>query len=99
MTMAESGATNPAAGVIATKPMTIAVACPTAVTLLPPALSSTIHTDAVAMGASKVLANARPAVSLAAKALPALNPNQPTQRSEAPSKVNGILWGKIGCRR
>ncbi len=34
-----------------------------------------------------------PAVPFAASALPALNPNQPTQSSAAPTSANGTLCG------
>src|SRR6476646_9643047 len=84
---------NPAAGVIATRPTTIAVAAPTAVGLRDRAASRKVQTSSVAAGASIVVTNASPAIGLAASALPALNPNQPKQRSPAPSSVNGTWWG------
>ena len=46
-------------------------------------------------GASIVVASARPAIGLAASALPALKPNQPNQRSPAPSSTVGMLCGRI----
>src|SRR6478752_1511005 len=91
--MACIGLMNPAAGVIATRPTTIAVAAPTAVGLRDRAASRKVQTSSVAAGASIVVTNASPAIGLAASALPALNPNQPNQRSPAPSSVNGTLWG------
>src|SRR3954471_5275473 len=84
----------PAAGVIATSPTTIAVAAPTAVGLRDRAASRNVHTSSVAAGASIVVTNARPAMGLAASALPALNPNHPNQRSPEPSSVSGTLCGR-----
>src|SRR6476619_3550219 len=91
--IALSGLMNPAAGVIATSPTTIAVAAPTAVGLRDRAASRNVHTSSVAAGASIVVTNARAAIGLAASALPALNPNHPNHRSPAPSSVNGTLCG------
>src|SRR5512142_627388 len=92
------GPTNPAAGVIATRPTTIAVAAPTAVALRLRERSRSVQTTSVPAGASIVLVNASAADALAPSALPALNPNQPNHRSPAPSSVNGTLWGRIACR-
>src|SRR3954467_1644675 len=89
------GLMNPAAGVIATRPTTIAVAAPTAVGLPERIPSRKVHTTSVAAGASIVVTNARPAIGLAARALPALKPNQPNQRRPAPSRTNGTLCGRI----
>src|SRR5262245_46835612 len=86
---------NPAAGVIATRPTTIAVAAPTAVGLRDRMASRNVHTNSVAAGAIIVVTKARPATGLAASALPALNPNHPNQRSPAPSSVSGTLCGSI----
>src|SRR5262245_60700357 len=79
---------------MATRPTTIAVAAPTAVGLLERIASRSVQTESVAAGARKVAVNARPAMPLAATALPALNPNQPNQRTPAPSSVNGTLCGR-----
>ncbi len=57
--------------------------------LYPP---STRKDAAVAMCVTR---NAMEAVSLAFKALPALNPNQPIQSRPAPMRVMGRLWGSI----
>src|SRR5688572_4622210 len=84
---------NPAAGVTATRPTTIAVAAPTAVGLPERSMSRNVQTTSVAAGANIVVANARPAMLFAASALPALKPNQPNQSSPAPSSVNGTLCG------
>src|SRR3954471_10713046 len=87
------GLTNPAAGVIATRPTTIAVAAPTAVGLPERITSSRVQTTSVAAGASMVVTKARPAIGLAARALPALNPNHPNHSRPAPSRTNGTLCG------
>src|SRR5687767_2754805 len=91
--MALIGPMKPAAGVTATRPTTMAVAAPTAVGLPDRSISRNVQTTRVAAGASMVVTNARPAMPLAATALPALNPNQPNHRRPAPSSVNGTLWG------
>ena len=50
------------------------------------------------MGAIMVLAKARAAMPLAARALPALKPNHPNQRRAAPSSTKGTLCGSSACR-
>jgi hypothetical protein len=87
------GLMKPAAGVIATRPTTIAVAAPTAVALPDRITSRNVQTTSVAAGASIVVMNARPAMGLAASALPALKPNHPNQSRPAPSRTNGTLCG------
>src|SRR5688572_8414517 len=87
------GLMNPAAGVTATRPTTIAVAQPTAVGLPERIRSRKVQTTSVAAGASIVVTNARPAIGPATSALPALNPNQPNQSRPEPSSTNGTLWG------
>src|SRR3954447_6691202 len=88
------GPMNPAAGVTATSPTTIAVAAPTAVGLPDRVASRKVHTTSVAAGASIVVTNARLAMPFAASALPALNPNHPNHSRPAPSSVNGTLCGR-----
>src|SRR5260370_23141199 len=85
------GLMNPAAGVIATRPTTIAVAAPTAVGFRDRNASRNVQTRSVAAGASIVVTNARPAIGEAARALPALNPNQPNHSRPAPKTVSGKL--------
>src|SRR5258708_6373772 len=92
--MALIGPTKPAAGGIATRPTTIAVAHPTAVGLPDRVTSRNVHTTSVPAGASIVAVNASAAMPFAATALPALNPNQPNQSSPAPRSVNGTLCGR-----
>src|SRR6476620_11208355 len=87
------GLMKPAAGVMATRPTTMAVAAPTAVGLPDRIASRNVHTTSVAAGASIVVTKARPAIGLAASALPALKPNHPNHRRPAPSNVNGTLCG------
>src|ERR671914_2992128 len=92
------GLTKPAAGVIATRPTTIAVAQPTAVGLPDLMMSSIVQTTSVPAGASIVVTNARLAIGLAASALPALNPNHPNHRRPAPRSTVGTLCGRIDAR-
>src|SRR5687767_10000727 len=87
------GLMKPAAGVMATRPTTIAVAAPTAVDLPRRTQSRRVQTTSVPAGASIVVTNARPAIGLAARALPALNPNHPNQRRPDPSRTSGTLCG------
>src|SRR6188472_3821858 len=87
------GPMKPAAGVTATSPTTIAVAAPTLVGFPVRATSISVQTTSVAAGASMVVTKARPAIGLAASALPALKPNQPNHRRPAPSSVSGTLCG------
>ena len=47
--------------------------------------------------AKLVVAKARVAVPLAARAEPALNPNQPNQSSPVPNTTKGILAGAAAC--
>src|SRR4030095_2092120 len=93
-----TGLTKPAAGVTATRPTTMAVAAPTAVGLPDRVASRIAHTISVPAGASIVVVNARPAIGLAARALPALNPNQPNQRRPEPRRTKGTLCGTIDRR-
>ena len=60
------------------------------------AASDKTKADAAAAAAVLVAMNAETAISLAPKALPALNPNQPNHRSAAPIRHKGRLWGGIG---
>ena len=56
-------------------------------------MSSSVQTTSVPAGASIVAVKARAADGVAARALPALKPNQPNQSRPAPSSVNGTLCG------
>ena len=79
---------------MATSPTTIAVAAPTAVDFPSRNQSSRVHTTSVPAGASIVVTNARPAIGLAASALPALNPNQPNHSRPEPRSTSGTLCGR-----
>src|SRR5262249_53516037 len=90
------GVTKPDAGVIATRPATAPEAAPSTVGL--PRLIHSVNIQPSAADAAPVLVavNALAARPLASSALPALKPNQPTQRSEAPITVIGRLCGCMG---
>src|SRR4029077_7883196 len=91
------GATNPAAGVIATSPATAPEIAPSA--LGRPFLihSAALQLSAAAAVAKCVATNALAASGPAASALPALNPNHPTHSKHAPIKLSTRLCGGIGC--
>src|SRR5207247_6856459 len=88
--------TKPAAGVIPTSPTTTPVAAPTAVILPVRARSQQAQVTSAVAAAVLVFANARAATPFAARAEPALKPNQPNHSSPAPSSTSGRLWGRIG---
>src|SRR3989442_15795220 len=92
----EIGPTKPEAGVIATSPATAPDAAPSTVGL--PRLIHSVNIQPSAAAAAPVLVavNALTASPLASRALPALKPNQPNHRSDAPMTVIGRLWGCIG---
>ncbi|MFT5142367.1 MAG: hypothetical protein ACI84D_000979 [Thalassolituus oleivorans] len=83
------GDTNPGAGVTATRPTTIAVAAPTAVTFPVRTISNPVQVTRAAAGASMVFTKAYAASPSAASAEPALKPNQPNQRSPDPKRTKG----------
>ncbi|MNE59809.1 hypothetical protein D3C80_1549270 [compost metagenome] len=85
--------TNPAAGVIATSPTTAPMHAPKAETFLPLILSKKTQVSMAEAEATVVVAKAIAAVPLAAKAEPALKPNQPNQSIPVPNKTKGILAG------
>src|SRR5262245_29016724 len=91
-----TGPTKPEAGVIATRPATAPLAAPNTVGLPRTAHSVSIQDSAAAAVAVFVTTNALVASPFAAIALPALNPNQPNHRRDAPITVNGRLCGGIG---
>src|SRR4051794_36241762 len=96
MRMEATGVTNPAAGVMATRPATTPEAAPRIVGLPVLPHSAKSQPRAAAAAAVLVLANARAASSFEATALPALKPNQPTHSKAAPITANGRLCGAIG---
>src|SRR5580692_2658237 len=91
------GPTNPAAGVIATNPATAPEIAPNA--LARPFLihSAKLQLHAAAAAPKCVATNALVASPFDARALPALNPNQPTHSKHAPIKLCTRLCGGIGC--
>src|ERR1700682_1393568 len=97
MTSAGMGATNPAAGVMATSPATAPEIAPSA--LARPFLihSAALQLSAAAAAAKCVATNALVASEFDASALPALNPNHPTHSKQAPMKLSTRLCGGIGC--
>src|SRR5262249_11246032 len=88
--------TNPAAGVMATRPTTAPTQAPTAGGLLPGIMSKTIQDSTAEAEGVLVVAKASAAESLAASAEPALKPNQPNQSRPVPSSTNGTLAGVCG---
>src|SRR5687768_5024228 len=96
MAIAAIGDTKPAAGVIPTRPATAPEIAPIAVGF--PFFSQSIRIQAsIALAAEKcVVTKALVARALADNALPALNPNQPNQRSAAPIKLRTVLCGGVG---
>src|ERR1700682_2946832 len=83
--------TFPAAGVIATSPATAPEAAPSIVGLLLNSASPRVQESTAQAGAGYVFRKASVAEVPASSAEPALKPNQPTQRSEAPIIVSGRL--------
>src|SRR2546427_12695593 len=90
--------TYPDAGVIATSPTTRPVAAPTAVAFPVRNQSRQAHVTMAIAAAVLVLVKASAASPLAARADPALKPNQPNHRSPAPSRTSGTVCGTIATR-
>src|SRR5437762_10581848 len=96
MSSAGNGLTKPEAGVIATRPTT-QPEMPPRLLGLPAKIHSALSQASVAAAAPKwVATKALVASPLAASALPALNPNQPTQSRQAPVKLITRLCGFMG---
>jgi hypothetical protein len=95
MTKAPAMPTLPAAGVIATRPATAPEAAPSIVGLPLKSASPRLQERTAHAVARSVFMNASAAPPLASRAEPALKPNQPTQRSEAPIMVSGRLCAGI----
>ena len=89
------GPTKPEAGVMATRPATAPVMMPSTFGVPCFSQSSTIQASAAAAVASWVTSMAMPASVPAATALPALKPNQPTHRIDAPSTLSVRLCGRV----
>src|SRR5215471_18177086 len=97
MRSAGIGATNPAAGVMATRPATAPEIAPRALALPFLNHSARLQLKAAAAAPKWVATNALEASDPAASALPALKPNQPTHKRHAPIKLKTRLCGGIGC--
>src|ERR1700731_2115753 len=97
MIKAGMGATNPAAGGMATSPATAPDIAPSALGRPFLTHSATLQLNAAAAAAKCVATNALVASGLDAKALPALNPNHPTHNKHAPIKLRTKLCGGMGC--
>src|SRR5688572_24252518 len=87
--------TNPAAGVMATRPTTAPIQNPSAEGFLPLTASNNTQQRPAAADAVLVVANADAANGPAPSALPALNPNHPNQRRPVPRRTKGIFAGAI----
>src|SRR5262249_6118443 len=88
------GVTNPAAGVMPTRPATAPEAAPRAVGAPRWAHSMNIQVRAAAAVAVFVATKATVLSCPAATALPALKPNQPNPRRPVPRRVIVRLWGR-----
>src|SRR6185312_3756266 len=95
MANADIGPTNPAAGVIATKPATQPEIAPSALGLPLRTHSASIQPTAAAAAPKCVATNALVARLPELRALPALKPNQPTHSKHAPIKLSTTLCGGI----
>jgi len=93
--IADTGVTNPAPGVIDTRPTTAPVAAPNKVGFLYRIYSIKIHESIAEAAAVFVVIKALEARFPADSALPALNPNQPNHKMPVPISTKGILWGII----
>src|SRR3989338_5487856 len=89
--MAAIGPTKPEAGVMATRQQTAPVAAAIAEGFLFSAHERNAQIKAAAAAAMFVTTNALAARAPAARAEPALKPNQPNHRRTAPRMTNGIL--------
>src|SRR5664279_2266131 len=92
------GCTNPAAGVMATRPATAPEMAPRALTLPLRRYSAAPQPRAAAAAARCVFTKALVARLPEPSALPALKPNQPTHNMQAPTKLNTTECGGIGSR-
>src|ERR1700722_7705162 len=93
MTMADMGCTNPAAGVIATRPATAPEMPPRALGLPLRIHSASIQLRAAPAAPKCVLTKALVAKEPELRALPALNQNQPTHRRQAPIMLSTTECG------
>src|ERR671920_2336746 len=96
MASADIGVTNPAAGVMPTKPATAPEIAPSTVGLPVRTHSAATQPSVAAAAAKCVATNALVARLPADRALPALKPNQPTHNMHAPMKLRTRLCGSVG---
>ena len=96
MAKAGIGCTKPEAGVMHTNPATTPEQVPSTLGLSRVNHSMTAQASPPAAAAKCVAAKAAAACSVAARALPALKPNQPTHSRAAPAVVYVRLCGGIG---
>jgi hypothetical protein len=87
ITMLCGMATNPAPGVMATRPTTAPIQNPRTEGFLPFTTSKNIQLRPAAAAAVLVVANADTASAFAPKAEPALKPNQPNHSKPVPIKT------------
>src|SRR5579863_7815442 len=92
---ADIGLTNPAAGVIATRPATQPEIAPSALGFPLRIHSAALQPIAAAAAPKCVATNALLARLPAESALPALKPNHPTHSKHAPMKLSTTLCGGI----
>src|SRR3989441_10856768 len=83
---------------MATRPQTAPTAIPTADGFFFLTQSVNIQLTAAPAAAKFVTTSAFTARAFAARALPALNPNHPNQRTEAPRTTYGMLFGRLSRR-
>src|ERR1700728_1049584 len=95
MSSAANGCTKPEAGVMATRPATAPEIAPSAVGLPLWIHSAPVQPRAAAAAAKWVLTKALVASGPEVRALPALNPKQPTHSKHAPMKLRTIECGGI----
>src|SRR5436190_24325352 len=93
--MAPVASTYPHAGVITTSPPTAPEQNPSTLGLPRSAYSSIAHVNDATAVASVVLMNALAAIPSGARALPALNPYQPTQSKPVPTMQSTMLCGAM----
>ena len=93
MASAAIGFTNPAQGVMATRPATAPDAPPRVVAWPLLSFSTASQLSMAAAAAVLVVMKAVAAVALAPRAEPALKPNQPNHRMPVPMSVHGRAWG------
>src|SRR6185312_1364858 len=95
ITTAPMGPTLPAAGVMVARPAIVPVTAPTRLGLPNEIHSIAIHTKVAVAADIWVVSIAMPASAFAATALPALKPNHPTQRRDAPTiTIQGACGGR-----